>query len=97
MERTWAPLLPLWTALILNLKNNEIVCNNQVCTLYSLHRVTTNYNKSQSVESWFGTQKHKNMDKKKNRRVDGEDLDDCDGDSRWSYDIFLKKLDGIYR
>ena len=28
---------------------------------------------------------------------DGEDLDEFDGDSRWSYDIYLKKLDSIYR
>ena len=36
------------------------------------------------------------MDRKKNRR-DGEDLDDFDGDSRWPYDVYLKKIDGIYR
>ena len=62
-ERTWAPILPLWTALILNLVKNDVVFNNQ------------------SIESWFGALKNRNLKNPK----------------RWAYHDYLKEIKELYR
>ena len=51
----------------------------------------------QSVEAWFSTLKHKNMDKKKHRREDEAEKDDGDVMERWSYHRFIEKIRDIYK
>lgn len=36
--RTWAPNVPLWTAIILHLVKSEVKFNNQVC-FYFIHKM----------------------------------------------------------
>ena len=98
---TWASIIALWTGAILSLIKTDVKFNNQVghfiqYIMFFLYRLLLKIT-LQPVESWFGTLKHKNMDKRRHRREDEAEKDDGDVMSRWSYHRFIEKIRPIYK